>query len=78
MKEIGLQEMWLAFGQGQNMKWIAVHELKTTLGPEKSGGILFFMPLQAVILFLHSVEKVKSQPGRHGMYALKFQTFSAN
>ena len=42
LQAIGLQEMWLAFGQGQNMKWIAVHELKTTLGPEKSSGILFF------------------------------------
>ena len=42
LQTIGLQEMWLAFGQGQNMKWIAVHELKTTLGPEKCGGILFF------------------------------------
>ena len=35
---IGLQGMWLVFGQGKNMKKIAVHELKTTLGPEKSSG----------------------------------------
>ena len=42
LQTIGLHEMWLAFGQGQNIKWIAVHELQTTLGLEKSSGILFF------------------------------------
>ena len=42
LQELGLQEMWLAFGQGRNLKWISVHELTSTLAPERSRGILFF------------------------------------
>ena len=34
--------MWLAFGQGRNLKWTSVNELTTTLAPERSSGILFF------------------------------------
>ena len=42
LQELGLQEMWLTFGQGRNLKWVSVHELNTTLAPERSSGILFF------------------------------------
>ena len=42
LQELGLQELWLAFGQGRNLKWIPVHELTSTLAPERSSGILFF------------------------------------
>ena len=42
LKEVGLQELWLAFGQGRFLKWIPVHQLATSLSPEKSQGILFF------------------------------------
>ena len=42
LQELGLQELWLAFGQGQNLKWIPVHELTSTLTPERHSGILFF------------------------------------
>ena len=45
LQELGLQEMWLAFGQGRNLKWISVHELTSTLAPERSRGILFFHAL---------------------------------
>ena len=40
--ELGLQELWLAFCQGRNLKWIPVHELTSTLTPERSSGMLFF------------------------------------
>lgn len=40
LQELGLQEMWLAFGQGRNLKWIPVHELILTLAPEKICGML--------------------------------------
>ena len=42
LQEMGLQEMWLAFGKGRNLKWIAVHELIATLAPDRTSGILFF------------------------------------
>jgi len=42
LQDIGLQQLWVAFGQGQHLKWIAVHDLQNSIGPEKSKGILFF------------------------------------
>ena len=36
-----MQQLWLAFGQGQNPRWIPVHGLCCTLA-EKSKGMLFF------------------------------------
>ena len=41
-QELGLEEMWIAFGQGKNIKWMSVHELSTLLSPKKSLGLLFF------------------------------------
>ena len=55
--------MWLAFGQGRNLKRVSVHELTTTLAPERSSANCFSMPLHAVILCLHSVEWAKGQHG---------------
>jgi len=42
LQEIGLQQLWIAFGQGRNLKWIPVHDLCLSIGMEKSKGILFF------------------------------------
>ena len=42
LQAIGLQQMWIAFGQGQHLRWIPVHDLCVSLGPQKSTGILFF------------------------------------
>ena len=63
LQELGLQEMWLAFGQGRNLKWISMHELTTTLAPERGTADCFSKPLHAVILCLHSVEWAKGQHG---------------
>ena len=41
LQELGLQQLWLAFGQGQNLRWIPVHDLCCTLA-EKSKRMLFF------------------------------------
>ena len=40
--EVGLERMWLAYGQGMLMRYIPIHELALSIGPEKSSGILFF------------------------------------
>lgn len=42
LKEFGLEKLWLAFGQGRNLRWITIHNLITSVGPEKTRGILFF------------------------------------
>ena len=34
--KIGLKQLWIAFGQGQNLRWIPVHDLFRALGVEKS------------------------------------------
>ena len=42
LQKIGLQQLWIAFGQGQNMRWIPVHDLCLSLPLEKTRGFLFF------------------------------------
>lgn len=42
LQELGLQKLWIAFGQGTHLKWIPIHDIISTLGPEKTSGILFF------------------------------------
>ena len=45
---------------------------------ERPFPILFFHPSQVVILCLHSMERAKGQPGRHGVCVLKLQMSSPN
>ena len=40
LQAIGLQQLWVAFVQGRNMRWIPVHELYRSVGPEKGRGII--------------------------------------
>ena len=42
LQELGLQKLWIAFGQGRNRKWIPIHDLNSTIGPKKTRGLLFF------------------------------------
>lgn len=42
LQELGLENMWIAFGQGVNIRWIPVHELVSAIGPEKASGIPYF------------------------------------
>ena len=42
LQEVGLQKLWIAFGQGASARWIHVYEMVSSIGPEKVGGILFF------------------------------------
>ena len=36
LQSIGLQQLKIAFGQGQHLRWIPIHDLCVSLGPEKS------------------------------------------
>ena len=42
LQQLGLQSMWIDFGQGASARWIPVHELLSAIGPEKTSGILYF------------------------------------
>ena len=41
LQELGLQQLWVAFGQREKLRWIPVHDLCCTL-TEKTKGMLFF------------------------------------
>ena len=42
LHERDLQKLWVAFGQLSHLIWIPIHDIVTTIGPEKTNGILFF------------------------------------
>ena len=42
LQELGLEKMWIAFGQGSSSRWIPVHEIVSQIGPEKTQGMPFF------------------------------------
>ena len=39
LQAIGLQKLWIAFGQDRNMRWTPAHELYRSIGSEKGRGI---------------------------------------
>jgi len=36
------RKVWITFGQGASARWVPVHGVVSSIGPEKVGGILFF------------------------------------
>ena len=42
LQELGFEKLWIAFGQGTHLRWIPIHDIVSTIGPEKTIGILFF------------------------------------
>eukprot|EP00058_Branchiostoma_floridae_P021206 XP_002606696.1 hypothetical protein BRAFLDRAFT_72537 [Branchiostoma floridae] len=42
IQQFGLLQLWVAFGQGYNLRWFPIHDLYFSIGMEKSKGILFF------------------------------------
>ncbi len=42
LQELGLEKMWIAFGQEIHLRWIPIHYIVSTIGPQKASGILFF------------------------------------
>lgn len=42
LHDLGVEKLWVAFGQGQNLKWIPIHDLNPLIGPEKSKAFYFF------------------------------------
>ena len=71
LKELGLQQMRVLFGQGPTITWIPVHEVVATIGPQKALGILFFMHSLGAILYLPFGARVRSPHGSRGMCAMR-------
>ena len=42
LADIGLEKLWLAFGQGAYPRWIPIHHSRNNIGPDKAKGITFF------------------------------------
>ena len=69
LQELGLQELWVAFGQRPNMRWVGVH-----LG-EKSSRMLFS---HAFTGSDHSVAKGRNLLRKPGMFVIRLPVLSAN
>jgi len=39
---MGIQELWVTFGTGRNFRYIPVHEIAASIGPNKSRDLLMF------------------------------------
>ena len=42
LQALGLKELWIAFGQRRNLRWIPVQDLGVALGPDKTSEVLLF------------------------------------
>ena len=71
LQTIGLQQLWIAFGQGRNLRWIPVHDLYLSIGPQKSRGLLFSMPSSAAMLFQPFAERGRRLLGKPGTYVTR-------
>ena len=70
LQTIGLQQLWIAFGQGRNMRWIHAHELYRSIGPEKGRALHSFMPSLVVMWSQPYVAKERNLRGRPGTCVL--------
>ena len=51
LKDLGLENLWIAFDQGANLRCIPIHDINHSLGPQKSKGLPLFLRSRVVILF---------------------------
>ena len=65
-QNLHINELWIAFGTGSNLRYLAAHEIASRLGPEKQHLCLYSMLLLDVTLFLVSLVKARRPHGTHG------------
>ena len=75
LNDIGLEKLWVTFGQGATLRWIPKHDIRHSIGSVKSKGLPFFLLLQAVMLFQLSMGKVKGLHGKRDMCILRLKTY---
>ena len=42
LQDVGLEKLWIEFGQGQSVTWLPIHDMVDHLGPDRSSSMLFF------------------------------------
>ena len=67
LQAIGLQQLWIVFGQGRNMRWIPAHELYRL---RKAEELHYVMPSLVAVWSHHSVVKEINLHGRPGTWVL--------
>ena len=50
-KQLELQELWIAFGVGNHIRYLPIHKITTSLTQQQCEALPFFMLSQGVILF---------------------------
>lgn len=75
---IGLQSLWIEFGQGKSLRWIPVNDIHTKIGADKSDVYCSSMRSRDVMLSLPSEVRVRKLHGRHGMFVPMLQMYSQN
>ena len=73
LQELGMQKMWVTFGQRSNLRWLSVHDIVDATGSKKHLFSPSYMLLVGVTLCLGSMVKERNPFGRHGMCALRCQ-----
>ena len=68
LQELGLGKLRIAFGQGVSARWTPVHDVVSSIGPEKVGGILFFHAFTGCDVVSGFRGKGKNLHGRYGTY----------
>ena len=58
-----LQQLWITFGIGKSLRYLAIHETAAAMGPQKALHFLSSMPLLVATQFLHSQVMERGQHG---------------
>ena len=70
-KQLELQELWIAFGVGNHIRYLPIHKITTSLTQQQCEALPFFMLSQGVILFHTLWEKERRQLSKYGSQILK-------
>ena len=66
-QDLGLSELWIAFGVGKHFRYIAAHEIASTLGQQKSRALSAFNAFTGcdqTSSFKHIGKKMHGMPGQ--------------
>ena len=70
--ELRVDKMWIAFGQAVHTHMIPIHEIISVIEPEKPVDYHSVRDLLGAMLCLPSKARRRSQPGRHGLCAMRY------
>ena len=65
------QELWVAFGTGQHFRYVPIHEIAVSLGPQKSQALLIFHAYTGCDTVSSFSTRSKKSAWRHGRCLMK-------